>query len=74
MLKQLFSCFCIEKPNEEMKFLREKISELEMDLKSFKIAQDLEMKRIEDKLLNQITILTTKIDNLVLLINTKQQN
>ena len=54
---------------KNFKFLREKIIQLELDLKSLKVAHDLEIKRIEDKLLTQIQILTSKIDNILLIVN-----
>ena len=55
--------FCEKK----FEFLRQKIIDVELDMKSFKIAHELEIKRIEDKLANQIQMLSTKIDSVLLL-------
>ena len=71
-VKNLFRCNFTENENEtvyetQVKVLQTKILEIELDLKSFKIAHDLEIKRIEDKIMNQMAMLTTKIDNLAIL-------
>ena len=55
-------------------FLRQKIIDLELDVKALKVAHDLEIKRIEDKLSNQIQILTNKIDSLALLLTNISNN
>ena len=50
---------------ERMKFFQSKIIDIELEMKALKVAHDLEIKRIEDKLINQIQILSTKIDALL---------
>ena len=54
--------------DENISFLRKRVIDLELDVKSMKVAHDLEIKRIEDKLCSSIQILTTKIDNVLLLV------
>ena len=77
-IKNLFKCGFTDNANnstfmqqndwceKNFKFLRQKIIELELDFKTLKSEHNLEIKRIEDKLINQIQILTTKIDTLIL--------
>ena len=68
-IKSIFKCnftetgesFC----EKNISSLREKIMDIEIELKSFQVAHDLEIKRIEDKLIHQIQILTTKVDSLL---------
>lgn len=57
--------------NKQITNLKGKISDVEMELKSIKISYDLEFKRIEDKLLQNINTLDTKLDTIMLLINKK---
>ena len=59
---------------KQISFLRAKVIDLDLELKSLKIAHDLEIKRIEDKLTQQISILTTKIDNLAILVASKNSS
>ena len=77
-IKNFFKCGFTDNANEStfmqqndwceknFKFIRQKIIELELDFKTLKSEHNLEIKRIEDKLINQIQILTTKIDTLIL--------
>ena len=58
--------------DENVTFFRSKINDLELEVKAMKVAHDLEIKRIEDKLISSIQILTTKIDNVLLLVHSKQ--
>ena len=64
--KNIFRCNFTE---ADQSFLRQKIIDIELDIKSMKVAHDLEIKRIEDKLIHQIQILSTKIDGLLLIFN-----
>ena len=79
-IKNFFRCNFEDKNNEsfaerfcekQIASLRAKVIDLELELKSLKVAHDLEIKRIEDKLTQQISILTTKIDNLAILVASK---
>ena len=56
---------------KNISFLRSKIIDLELEVKSIKLSHDLEMKRIEDKIISQIQMLTNKIDNILLIVNNK---
>lgn len=67
--KNIFKCNVSESScDKQIVFLRQKMVELDMELKNIKMAHQLEIKRIEDKLITQMNILTTKIDNLALLL------
>ena len=54
---------------KQISFLKSRMTDLEVDVKSMKVAHDLEIKRIEDKLLTQIQLLSGKIDTILLQIN-----
>ena len=58
--------------DENLTFLRKRLIDIELDIKAMKLAHDLEIKRVEDKLTSSIQILTTKIDSVLLLVHSKQ--
>ena len=68
-VKSIFKCNLTETTDsfceKNISLLKEKVADLELDLKSLQVAHDLEIKRIEDKLITQIQILTTKVDSLL---------
>ena len=74
-IKSIFKCNFSESNEKQdlwdknVNFLKIKITELELEVKAMKVSNDLEFKRIEDKLINQIQILSTKIDSLLLIVN-----
>ena len=56
---------------KEISNLENRLVKLEMEIQHLKVAHNIEFKRLEDKLLNSIQILDTKIDNILLLIHKK---
>ena len=47
---------------KEIEFLRNKLIDCELDLKTFKSSHELELRRLDEKIMTQIQILTNKLD------------
>ena len=78
-IKSFFKCHFSEQSDktnnswwdENITFFRKRIIDLELDVKAMKVAHDLEIKRIEDKLISSMNTLSAKIDTMMVLINSR---
>ena len=76
LFQNLFGCFC-NQPEQlaqksQMIEIRTSIKKLESDVNTLfqnKLDTSLELRRVEDKLNNHFAILTTKIDNVIMILN-----
>ena len=76
LFKNLFACFCNPEKDEtfrsQMIEVKTDIKKLHSDVNTLfqnKLDTTIEIRRIEDKLNNHFAILTTKIDNVIMILN-----
>ena len=80
LFTNLFSCTCDpsnakENFDDQMRELKQNVVNLEMNVKTLltaKLYTNTELNRLEDKLNNQFNLLQTKIDSVILILNTKK--
>lgn len=80
LFTNLFSCTCdASNPNDtfddQMKDLKQNVVNLELNVKTLltaKLYTNTELKRLEDKLNNQFNLLQTKIDSVILILNSQK--
>ena len=80
--KSMFRCSFSQNDTEnkfneslrEISHLEGRIVKLETEIQHLKVTHNIEFKRLEDKLLNSLQILDTKIDNLAILVTSMKQS
>jgi hypothetical protein len=76
--KNLFSCYCSEENDKDIKTeicdIKKDVKKIENDINVlFRMKADVytDIKRLEDKLNNHFSLLTHKIDNVIMILNNR---
>jgi hypothetical protein len=78
IFKNLFTCSCIEDKQEKelttgMKCIRDEVNKIQSDMNILFVVKTetySEIRSLEDKLNNHFALLTNKIDNVIMILNT----
>lgn len=70
LIKNLFNCSCKDNDDEEDE-IKERITKLEMNVDSLQRENFQNMSRIEDKISLKFDLLNNKIDNVIMILNSK---